>query len=235
MKKMWQPYADKINALSLRERMMVFAAVLAVTVFLLLTLFVDPLLARGKTHKSRMAQQQAEIAALQMQVQALEQKLADPDAANRARRDGVRQQIAAIDESLRGMQASLVPAQRVNALLQDMLTRNPRLQLVSVRTLPVSPLVARPDKPAVAAGTPAAAAQAQTEKLSLSEANVFKHGVEITLQGTYSDMHDYLSRLERLRWRMFWARARLNTDEYPRLNMTVTVYTLSLDKAWLQV
>ena len=62
---------------------------------------------------------------------------------------------------------------------------------------------------------------------------MFKHGIQVTVQGSYADLHDYLSRLEKINWRMFWARASLNTDDYPRLALTVTVYTLSLDKAWL--
>jgi MSHA biogenesis protein MshJ len=34
---------------------------------------------------------------------------------------------------------------------------------------------------------------------------------------------------------MFWSRASLNAEDYPRLTLTVTIYTLSLDKAWLEV
>lgn len=234
MKQLWRQYAAKIDALSLRERLMVFAAVLAITMFLTIVLFVEPPLARAKLHKSRMAQQQAEIVALSTQAQMLEHKLADPDAANRAHRDELKRQIAAIDEKVKGMQQSLVPAQRVNGLLQDMLARNPRLQLVSMRTLAVTPLLARPQMPAgdAAASVPA---PALAHKPGMSTANVFKHGVDITLRGNYADLHDYLLRLERLPWRMFWTRVKLDTDEYPRLTMTVTIHTLSLDKAWLQV
>ncbi len=229
MKQAWRKYAARIDALSPRERLMVFAAALAIILFLMITLFVEPPTARMKMHQSRMAQQQAEIAALRAQTQAFAQQ-ADPDAANRAQRDDLRRQIAAIDERLRGLQQGLVPAQRVNGLLQEMLARNPRLQLVSMRTLPAAPLVMRPDPSA--GGTPTAPLP---QKPGASEANVFKHGVDITLQGSYADLHDYLSRLERLPWRMFWNRVRLETDEYPRLTMTVTIHTLSLDKAWLQV
>ncbi len=232
MKRMWQTYAGLFNALSLRERVMVFVAMLGVTVFVMVTLFIDPPLARVKMHNARMAQQQAELAAVRAQLPALEQKLADPDAASRAQRDDLQRQLAAIDESIKGMQLGLVPAQRVNGLLQDVLTRSPRLQLVSIRTLPLASLVVRAEK--LASGT-GAAKPGLPEKPGTAQPNVFKHGVEITLQGNYADLHDYLTRLEQLPWRMFWSRVKLETDEYPRLTMTVTIYTLSLDKAWLQV
>ena len=59
----------------------------------------------------------------------------DPDAANIGRRDNLRNEIATIDDSLKDMRSSLVPAQNMKALLQDVLARNPRLQLVAMRRL----------------------------------------------------------------------------------------------------
>ena len=229
MKEQWRKYAARIDALSLRERVMVFAAALAVVVFLGSALFIDPASARKRILQEQIARQATEMQGLQVQIAELEKKRADPDAANVARRDNLRNEITAIDDSLKEMRTSLVPAQNMKGLLQDMLARSPRLQLIALRTLPVAPLV---DKPAAAdkngaapgAGVPAA-----------SGGGVYKHGIQITIQGSYADIHDYLSRLEKLDWHMFWARANLNTDDYPRLTLTVTVYTLSLDKAWLVV
>jgi MSHA biogenesis protein MshJ len=71
--------------------------------------------------------------------------------------------------------------------------------------------------------------------LAPSQGGVFKHGVQITLQGSYGDMYEYLARLEKLPWHMFWSRASLSASDYPHLTLTVTIYTLSLDKAWLVV
>ena len=216
MKELWRKTESRIDALSLRERVMVFVAALAVVLFLGNALFIDPAVMRKRVLLDQIARQSKELQGLQVQIAELEKKRADPDAVNVGRRDSLRNEIAAIDDSLKDMRSSLVPAQNMKALLQDVLARNPRLQLVAMRTLPVAPLV---DKGAAA------------EKSATG--GVFKHGIQVTVQGSYADLHDYLSRLEKINWRMFWARASLNTDDYPRLALTVTVYTLSLDKAWL--
>ncbi len=230
MKSTWQKYAVKIDALSLRERVILFGGVLIVIVYLAFMLFLDPALARKKVLEAGIAQQQAEIQNIQSQIALLESRRVDPDAANLARRNGVKEQLAAIDLSLQEMSQSLVPAQNMKALLQDMLTHQPRLQLLALKTLPVAPLIekkAKPDK--------GEKADAAAPKTAGNDENVFKHGIEITLQGSYADLHDYLSRAEKMRWRMFWSRASLNAEDYPRLKLTVTIYTLSLDKAWLVV
>lgn len=227
MKETWKVYAARIDALSLRERLMVFGAALLVAVYLVFALFIDPARTRENQLVLQERQQQAELKILQQQIQVLEKSLSEPDAASRAQRADLQRQISNIDDSLKSMQHSLVPAQRMNALLQDMLTRNPRLQLVSMRTLPLATLV---DKPAGATEVP----PADRQQLA-GEGNVFKHGVEVRLAGSYADLYDYLARLERLPARMFWSRAALDAEDYPRLTLTVTIYTLSLDKAWLEV
>ncbi len=220
MKELWRKYAEKIDALPERSRVMVFVAAVAVTVFVINALFIEPAVSRSKALRMQAAQQSATLARLEPQIQALEKRLADPDAAAMAHRDDVKRQIAEIDEALKGMQQTLVAAESMKSLLQDMLARSPRLQLVALKTLPVAPLVDR----------------AATDKTAAPvTGGVYKHGVEITVQGSYSDIHDYLSRLEKLNWRMFWSRATLNADDYPRLTVTVTIYTLSTDKAWLVI
>jgi len=226
MKEQWKMYAARIDALSLRERLMVFVAAIVVAVYLVFALSIEPGQKREKMLTAQTLQQRNELQVLQQQVQVLGKRMADPDGASRTRRDDLQVQIAAIDDSLKSMQHSLVPAQRMNTLLQSMLARNPRLQLVSMRTLPLSTLVEK------RAGAPEAAA---ADKQALSEGNVFKHGVEVRVAGSYADLYDYLQRLEKLPARMFWSRATLNAGDYPKVTLTVTIYTLSLDKAWLEV
>ena len=233
MNGMWRTYAGRIDALSLRERAMVFAAVVAVPVFLIYILFIDPAVTRRQALSGKMTQQQAQLQALQIKLQLLEKQRTDPDAAQSARRNESKRQIAEIDATLKNLQSGLVPAQRMNALLQDMLTRNSRLRLVALNTLPATPLIEKRAPAEKSSATPSA--PKAPDKLVAATGNVFKHGVQVTLQGSYVDLHDYLTTLEKLPWRMFWSRASLSAEDYPRLILTVTIYTLSLDKAWVVI
>ena len=226
MKELWKKYTTQLDAMSLRERLMVFGAILLGILYVLFTLYIEPAQKREKQLTLQMQQQSVELKTVQQQVQALQERVADPDRGARVRRDALQTQIAGIDENLKSMQKSLVPAQRMNALLQDMLSRNPRLGLVDMRTLPLATLVQKRADASDKAGV--------GSQLS-GEGSVYKHGVEITLAGSYADLHDYLARLEKLPWRMFWSRATLAAAEYPRVTLKVTIYTLSLDKAWLQL
>ena len=64
---------------------------------------------------------------------------------------------------------------------------------------------------------------------------VYKHGVELVVKGSYADLTQYLMRLEGLPWQMFWGKAELKVEEYPKATLTLTLFTLSLDKTWLRI
>ena len=55
------------------------------------------------------------------------------------------------------------------------------------------------------------------------------------MRGGYADLTQYLQMLEKLPTQMFWGMADLNVVKYPQAELTLTLYTLSLDKTWLQV
>lgn len=232
MKRLWEKYSAKFDAMSLRERALVLIAALALIGLLGETAFVEPLLARQKAHRQQIDRQSAELSVVQTQIAALQPRLKDPDAGSRAALAQARNEIAAIDARLKGMEKTLVAPDEVAALLEDILKHNRGLKLVALRTLPVSALVERKDgKPDMNAkdGKEARLDPAGTE------ASIFKHGVEITVQGSYGELLAYLSQLEHLPQQMFWSKVRLKVDEYPKTTLSLTVYTLSLDKAWLVV
>lgn len=223
----WSRLAERFNKLQERERLMVFLAGIVVIVGIGFLLAIDGGLTRQKVLKDDVARQQQELAQLQAQNVELARTLAqDPDAASRQRIEQLRAELSGYESELLGVQQGLVAPERMVRVLEGMLAGDNRVRLVSLKTLPVSSLVepaAGPD-----GATPAAAA-ADEKKL------VYKHGIELTVEGSYPDLVEYQARLEKLPWRMFWARSRLDAAEYPRVRLTLTLYTLSLDKAWLVV
>lgn len=226
MNETWQKAVARFDALKARERAMVFVGGAAVIGWLVFTIAIDNEMTRYKRLSADLSRQQTTLAQLQTQTAELMRSAAqDPDTAGRASIAALEAQLAQFDAELRGVQQGLVPPTRMTRVLEDVLTRNSRVHLVKLKTLPVTALVDREAK-----GEPVrAATQGGADRL------VYKHGIELTLEGGYLDLLDYLTRLEKLQWQMFWARTRIDASQYPRVQMTVTLYTLSLDEAWLVV
>ena len=55
------------------------------------------------------------------------------------------------------------------------------------------------------------------------------------MRGTYLELLAYLRDLEKLPNQMYWGRLELGVGAYPQVTPKLSVYTLSLDLAWLVV
>jgi len=228
MKHYWQKLAAKVDTLTLRERAIIFVmAALFVVVLMNLTL-LDPQFAKQKQLSRKAQEERAQIAAIQTEIQQkVKAQGPDPDIAARDRLSKLKQQATLIRATLQETQKNLVPPEKMAVLLEDLLKRNGKLRLLSLKTLPASNF-----STSVADATPPSAASPAKPQGGQA---IYKHGVEIKVEGGYLDMLEYMAALEKTPWQLFWSNARLNVDEYPKATLVLTLYTFSLDKKWLAI
>ena len=234
MKELYLKLSTRIDALTLRERGMVFGAAAAAIVFVLYSLMLSPLFAKQAVLRAQIAQQQNNIGGIDAEItQKLQAFAADPDAAGRARLAAIKADIESMGNGLRTMQKGLVAPDRIVPLLELILKSNGRLRLLSMKTLPVSSLndaaAKAPAAPVTAPAAPDAAPVVKPSEL------LYRHGVELTVRGNYLDMVNYMSALEAMPTQLFWGKAQLEVEEYPNARLTLTLYTLSLDRKWMKL
>jgi MSHA biogenesis protein MshJ len=226
MKLYWERASAAIDGLSLRERTMIFIAAAFVVISLMNTMLLDPLLARQKLLSSQVEQRQEKMKELQAQMQnMLQAKRDDQHSPLRNRLAQLKQQLKEQDSYLQSRTDRLIEPDKIAGLLRKVLDHNGKLQLVELKTLPVSLLIEKQQ------GTATNPPDGQTG----SHRQIFKHGVQITVRGGYLDLIRYVTALEKLPAQMFWGEARLSVEKYPDSLFTLTLYTLSLDKTWLAV
>jgi MSHA biogenesis protein MshJ len=230
MKEQLTRLALRIDALTLRERVMLFAAVAAAYIFLMHFFGLGPMYAKQDLLRNQIVQQQNNLEGIDNEIR--DKVLAaqvDPDAPARARTLAVRGQIDSMAASLRAMQNGLVPPERMAPLVDSILRANGRLQMVSMRTLATEPLM----------GTAGAGAAPQPAATGLPAAGatplLYRHGVEVTVRGNYLDMIGYMAALESMPTQLFWGRAQLEAEVWPSSRLTLTLYTLSLDAKWMKL
>lgn len=222
MTQSWLKLAARIDVLTLRQRVGLFAACAFVVLYLFYLYAFAPLL-REQTHlRAQISQEQAAMAGVDGQLTSLVEALArDPDATSRTRLTAARLETRTLGDSLAAMQKGLVAPEQMTPLLQSMLRANGRLQLVALTTLPLTEVGGG------AGADPAAPADPAPAGL------LYRHGVQVTVRGSYLDMIDYMAALENLPTQLFWGPAQFAVDDYPRAHVTLTLYTLSLDSKWL--
>ncbi|SFM22642.1 type II secretion system protein GspM [Rugamonas rubra] len=251
MKQQWLKLTTRLDAMSLRERAMVFAGSAAAIVFLVYMMLLDPLLARQNALLAQIKQQQNQVAGIDMEITGKVTAFGvDPDEALRAQLKQAGQESDKASAALRALQKGLVAPERIAPLLEHLLRGNGKLQLLSLSTLPVSGIsevsagfdaITPAAPPAPAAAQPAAVAATVAGTVAKPAAPtkppelLYRHGVEVVLQGGYVDMVNYMAALEALPSQLFWGKAKLDAGDYPNARLTLTLYTLSLDKKWIAI
>ena len=214
-----QRYADRVDAMSLRERALIFLAVAVVLVAVADNAFFDPILRRQKANSQRIQQQQDEIRAMQVQLQSYAQtRLGDGANAKRQRFEKRKTELAGLDREIAASQRELVTPEQMAKMLSEIVKRNPNIELVSLRKLPAAGL------------NPAAPPDSAPEGSAL-----YRHGIEIAVSGTYLNMLSYVTQLERLSAKIVWGSMELQAGVYPKVTLRITLYTLSPDKTWLLI
>lgn len=264
MKPHWENLISKVDAISLRERGLIFAAAAFALVVLIKALLFDPLLVAQKKLSAEVQQKQEKMKETQAQIDASSQARKNiGNSPLRQRIELAKQQLADGEVNQQSLRARLVEPEKMAALLEQVLNQNGRLQLVDLQTLPVAPLdekagaksgvtvtpsasaVAASVKPGGAATAPASAVTASDKPggagaasasvATVPENQVFKHEVKITIRGSYLDLLQYLTELEQLPTQMFWSEAEMKVNQYPEVELKLTICTLSLDKTWLKI
>jgi len=212
---LFKQYAERIDNASLRERVLLFLAAALILVFLFYSALIKPLRDSQRRLSSNNAQHERELRTIQGEMQRMvSSRDGDADARNRDRAAALRAEVTALDDRIVEEQRRFTTPQRMRDVLEEMLQREKRLRLIDLKTLPVTDLAATQGQPG---------------------RRVYRHGVELTLAGSYLDLHAYLSALEGLSTQLYWGRAEMSVAEYPIATLKLTVYTLSFDQAWLVV
>ena len=222
---------QRIDALPLPQRAALFAAGIVLIAAVAWFGKGGPLLAERQSLQAAIQQGQSQTDALDKEVAAtLKAYASDPNATMRRRLAAVQQETRVTSEDLLNRKQGMVQPQRIVPLLQQMLAGHPGLKVTGMKTLPASGLRDGQFDQAAPA-VPGAAPQPSSQ----ASAILYRHGVELVVQGSYADLLNYMAALEQVSPRLIWGSARLSVIKHPETSLTLTVYTLSLDETWVQL
>lgn len=222
IKQRWLFWAMRIDALSFRERVLVFLAVAGVAVSVMFVGLIEPVLKRQE--------QMLQITAgLQQEIFAQREQLAEREQTNQSEHDSelnrLRDEAAAIENDLKARERGFIPPERMVATLKALLAEQAGLTLLSLETAPVRPALAAADG-------------VETEpdaKSATADKPLYKHGFTVRVEGAYANLTAYLARLERMPWTVQWESVQVDASRHPHLVMTLKLNTLSREPTWARL
>ncbi len=208
--------AERFDALTIRERLLVAVSVIAVGYTAWNSLVLSPLHVR---HQALDRQ----LAAVSRQLTETEQELRRKTRAGDEGQGGLiqgeinhlRQAMAELDQQQSAAIIGFVRPREMVAMLKDLIGKLPELKLIRIQSFPARPLYAADGdkRPPVA----------------------FEHAVRIEFEGDYFGALKYFRKLEAMPRRFYWDFAGYEVKTYPLARIQVVIHTLSTSDAWLGV
>ena len=220
----------------LRERLLMLGVAVALTAYLADALWITPAFkqwtqsrARHTTASAGLERLNDDIARQLAETRALEQQL-------KLEVEQLRTRVQRTDAELHQVGTTLIPAVDMLPVLERMLAQVGGLRLRSMQSLGRTELAAgaMPAAATPAAAPVAVAASSPAPKADASPV-LYRHGFELTLEGSYADLLAYLRALEAMPQHVLWGGVQFKVEQHPRALLTLRLYTLSLDRSWLEI
>jgi len=208
---------QKIDRLSLRERILVFGSAVVLMYVAWQSQVMDPLALRAQQVTTRVEASQQLVEGGGTAGQVAEQ---DPAVLAVAREQALRERLATLELQLETAAKGYVPPERMVEMLGSLLRFQPGLRLVNLRKLPVEELAQAGE------GKPANGPVGQ---------GPFLHPIEIVCEGDYLTIVAYLKQIEQLPWRLHWRQVDIVALRYPLNRVRIEIGTLGLSRDWLTV
>lgn len=233
-----QTVSHKWIALSQRERWMIFGAGLFAVVGLMDTFLLEPQRAQLAATQQEIVKIQNDTATLTEQMTTIANQAAPQPASNAFQHeiDETKQKITSQAADLVKVSSYMVPPQEMVALLKKLLQKHTDVQVAEMQTLPVVDFIEKQRKQLQTQSDPAAgnSAPVNAEEVWKNVPHVYQHAVKVRLKGKYFALMAYAQSLKAIGQTLAWENAELKAD-YPESELTVQVYTLSGENAWLGI
>jgi MSHA biogenesis protein MshJ len=213
--------AARIDALSLRERIIILLAGATLIWIAWQTLLIGPLTTREHAAELRLTDARRQLDDIETLGTAASAAL-DPVLAALSRNQALQDRLTALNAELRSAAQGYVGPERMTDLLRRMLAEEHGLKLVSLANLPVESLSQPPG--ATDAVVP-----------DRKDIGPFLHPVELVVDGDYASLIAYLRSLEALPWRIQWQRLELRASNSAICRVSIKIGALSLSRDWINI
>ncbi|MGB5329918.1 MAG: hypothetical protein WBO58_16995 [Gammaproteobacteria bacterium] len=218
MNSKFEQYRQRFDAQSLRERGLIAFSLIVVIGFGWWNSYAEPMMKKTgllQTENRRMGDEVEKTRAL---VGDIRQRIAAGVYQEKEfQLASLGKELDEIEDQLRVKTVELIDPEKMFELMNQLIYRDSRLQLLSLKRREVKPAI-----PALG--------EEETEAPGL-----YRHVLEIKFAGKYLDILKYMQTLESLDWKLLWDEIEIHSDEHPKVTVEVAISTLSTRKEWVGI
>ena len=223
MKARVQGLLQRIDAFSIREKLIVMVTLIIASYALWDTALMEPLKKERAKLNERITPKQVRNTQLAAQIDNMvTEHRHDPNQELRSRLQQLQREVELLDQRLHERTVDLITPAEMSKVLEALLAGE--VQLLGLHSLEATPMIQEEEK--------------KNRMLSFfgeeSKApNIYRHTLVLTFRASYLDALAYLRALSELPWLFSWERLALEVTEHPWCRVELTAHTLSLSEEWI--
>jgi len=232
MKALWQDYSAKFLTISPREQYLILLSGLVAIIFIFFSAVIDEKQIKTNKLNKQVRQTTTSNKSAQAMIAVLQQSLTkDPNVSILKQISQYEKSLSSVDSELLLLTSGLINPIQMRQALIELLKMQRSVALLSFEVIEAEPLISpKQDKEKSRVTKNELDIDQNKQALTL-----YKHGIKLKLQGSYFQLRDYLSQLEKLEWTFFWHEFDYQLLEYPQGELMIEMYSLSTDKEFIGV
>lgn len=208
--------ATRVDALTLRERILLLITVLVVLYFVWYTFVSSYMLASDQEIEASIKRINDQISSLQGQVDVLSQVIGrDPTAVLIARAKDLKQQNSDLLDKITGQTRKMASPKDMVQIIKKLIEQTQGLTLTSLSNVESQPLF--------------------PSKNRQNSIQVYSHGIVMEMSGDYFDTVRFLELAEQQPYKLLWDTLSYEVAEYPKAKIKISLRTLGLQEGWIGV
>lgn len=211
--------SNKVDQLSIRERILILITSLCVVFFLWEALIFEQINYVKDKISNNMSKMQQQISNFQGQINQVATTLSlDPVVRLEEQIKKLYNENEELKKQLFGLKNQLISPAQMMLVLKNILD-NKNLDIISLKNIPFTSIVNH--------------AEVKDENEKTDENNlgfqVYKHGIELVFNGSYFQVRDFLLEAESLPYKLLWEELELSVTEYPMSRVKIIIGALSVN------
>ena len=217
MSELTNSYAQKYNALSLRERALIGVVVLAGIGFSGWIFYAEPTLQKIQFQNDENRKISKEVSVTLATIRGIRKRISEGVNTEKEQRLAqLKQELKLVEDRLRLKTIELIDPEDMFQLMSRLIYRESNLKLLTLKRRKVKPAITVSEE-------------------QKGDVGIYRHELEVKFSGKFADILKYMQSMEALDWKLIWDEIEIVSSDYPVITVKLVISTLSTRKEWVGV
>jgi MSHA biogenesis protein MshJ len=245
----WERFSHFVHEKTLRERLIILLMIIILFYGISDLLFLGDVLENRDRQIKQLNGLVESNQAAQQEVQALLNQIGASQQSMQRQQELLNEKLIDVDRQLAASATGFIPATLMPKVLEKLLDNSAGLLLIKLENKPVEKITGLDQATKNESALVLDSHDVEQDEAKKNEndsgnenersepytTDLYRHGVEMQLQGSYLGTLAYLKQLESLEWRFEWNALIFDIQDYPIGTVTIEVYTYSTERDWIGV